>query len=62
MNESFIEKIIEAIILLILFSISLYFLWNWLMPNIFYLNEITFLQAGGLILLSRCLFGVHKWI
>jgi hypothetical protein len=31
-------------------------LWNWLMPNIFGLPEITFWQAIGLNLLSTILF------
>jgi len=34
-------------------------LWNWLMPAIFSVNEIGYLQAMGLLLLSRILFG--KW-
>lgn len=32
-------------------------LWNWLMPAIFGLRELTFWQAVGLLLLSRILFG-----
>jgi hypothetical protein len=59
-KETIVDKLIESIILLIIFSVSLYFLWNWLMPNMFYLNEITFLQSVGLILLSRCLLGINK--
>jgi len=31
-------------------------LWNWLMPTIFSLPEITFWQSGGIILLSAILF------
>ena len=31
-------------------------LWNWLMPTIFYLDEITFWQACGLQLLATLLF------
>ena len=33
------------------------FLWNWLMPAIFGLRAIDFLQALGLLLLSKLLFG-----
>lgn len=33
------------------------YLWNWLMPEIFGLPQITFWQAAGLFLLSRALFG-----
>ena len=32
-------------------------LWNWLMPALFGLTIITFLQALGLILLAKLLFG-----
>lgn len=32
-------------------------LWNWLMPSIFGLREISFLQAVGLLFLSKLLFG-----
>ena len=51
--------------LFILIPIALFFavggivmlLWNWLMPIIFGLKAITYLQALGLFLLSRILFG-----
>lgn len=32
-------------------------LWNWLLPAIFGLREITFWQAIGVLALSRILFG-----
>ena len=32
-------------------------LWNWLMPAIFGLKTITFLQALGLLVLGKILFG-----
>lgn len=32
-------------------------LWNWLIPVLFGLKTITYLQALGLFLLSRILFG-----
>lgn len=32
-------------------------LWNWLIPTIFNLKAISYLQAMGLFLLSRMLFG-----
>ena len=32
-------------------------LWNWLMPAVFGWAEINFLQAVGLLILSRILFG-----
>jgi hypothetical protein len=37
------------------------YLWNWLMPPIFGLRQITFWQAFGLLALSRILFGGHSY-
>jgi hypothetical protein len=43
-----------------LFSFLVFLLWNWLMPAIFGLTTITFLQAFGLLILSKILFfGFH---
>ena len=47
---------------LILLAISAFgyvtmYLWNWLMPAIFGLRTITFVQALGLVILSKVLFG-----
>lgn len=39
-------------------------LWNWLMPALFGLGTLTFLQAGGIFLLAKLLFGLkghHGW-
>ncbi len=38
-------------------SLLLMLLWNALMPDLFGLPELDFLQAMGLLLLSRILFG-----
>ena len=45
-----------VIILAILFALPVYWLWNWLMPIIFGLKEITFWQAWGLNVLCGFLF------
>lgn len=58
------EKIIEAILIFILTvvvvglfaALPVMWLWNWLMPDIFNLIEITFGQALGLVILSSILF------
>jgi hypothetical protein len=42
---------------LFLFGAAAMLLWNWLLPTIVGLPEITFLQAVGLLALSRILFG-----
>lgn len=44
-------------------------LWNWLLPELFGIREISYLQAMGVLLLSKILFGGfrghcgghHKW-
>ena len=36
------------------------YLWNWLMPLLFHLPEITFWQTIGLLILSRLLLGGFK--
>jgi hypothetical protein len=40
----------------IIAAIPTYFLWNWLMPEIFGLKAITFLQAWGIVFLTGILF------
>jgi len=35
-------------------------LWNWLMPELFGLAEITYWQAVGLLILSHLLFKGHS--
>ena len=55
-------KICVLIVLaLMVFGIVTEHLWNWLMPSIFGLKTITFLQALGLVVLSKILLGgIHK--
>jgi len=58
-----LERIFAGVIVLlvilgiaIVMAVPTYFLWNWLIPNIFQLPEITLGQALGLNLLSSILF------
>ena len=55
-----IETLLAAILVVVLVAVILGFplmwLWNWLMPGIFNLPEITFFQALGLNALSTILF------
>jgi hypothetical protein len=41
----------------LIFGFVVMHLWNWLMPSLFNLARITFLQAWGLVLLGKLLFG-----
>jgi len=40
----------------IVLSIPTYLLWNWLMPTLFSLKQITLMQALGINLLAGLLF------
>jgi hypothetical protein len=55
-----IEAFLIVIGLLFLYALVLafptYFLWNWLMPNIFGLGRIDIYQAMGLNFLANILF------
>jgi hypothetical protein len=42
----------------VVFGIFVKLLWNWLMPGVFGLREITYVQAIGMIVLARILFGI----
>lgn len=48
--------LINIVIIGIVLSIPIYFLWNWLMPTIFGLKTITIFQAWGLLIISGMLF------
>lgn len=45
-----------VIIIALIVSLPVWLLWNWLMPIIFGLKAITWLQALGLSVLSGLLF------
>lgn len=51
-----IGGVIFAAVLAFLFGIIVLYLWNWLMPEIFGLPTISYIQAWGLVLLSHILF------
>jgi hypothetical protein len=65
MNGYRVFKVVKMLVLVVLallvFGIVTEHLWNWLMPSIFGLKAITFLQALGLVVLSKILLGgIHK--
>lgn len=53
--ESILTTILVIAIAAILLGLPLMWLWNWLMPTIFGLIEITFWQALGLNALAAIL-------
>lgn len=59
-------KVLLAVIAMILFCVITMLLWNALMPVIFGLPAVNFIQAAGLLILFRLLFGHgrfgrHHW-
>jgi len=51
-----IGVVVLIVLVALIFTIPVYFLWNWLMPAIFGIKTITFWQALGLNLLCGFLF------
>ena len=61
--RNFIDIITDVLVVIgmlfvvaIILGLPVLLLWNWLMPTIFNLPEITFWQAVGLSILSGVLF------
>jgi hypothetical protein len=52
-----LKVIVMVVVAVTGFSFATMHLWNWLMPAVFGLRAITWLQALGLLLLSKILFG-----
>jgi hypothetical protein len=49
--------VILGIALVAAFVLTTQYLWNWLMPKIFGLPELTLIETLGLLLLAKILFG-----
>lgn len=54
-----VVSIVIACVVALISAIPVYFLWNWLMPDLFGLSAITFWQSAGISLLCECLFKSH---
>lgn len=48
--------LLTVLAIALIMSLPLYWLWNWLMPSIFSLREITWAEALGLMILSGLVF------
>lgn len=59
MNNTFL-KILKIIVCvasaIFVFAVAVMFLWNWLIPDIFNGPTINFIQALGILVLSKILF------
>jgi len=49
--------VIGAALFALVFGWLVMLLWNWLMPAIFHLGEISYWQAFGLVILAKLIFG-----
>ncbi len=49
--------VLAAVLFAFVFGYFVMLLWNWLMPPLFGLGTITYLQAFGIIILARLIFG-----
>ena len=49
-------EFIWAVFLTVLESLAAMLLWNWLMPFLFHLPTINYIEAVGLFLLAQTLF------
>jgi hypothetical protein len=49
--------VIGAALFALVFGWFVMLLWNWLMPVIFHLAEITYWQAFGIVILAKLIFG-----
>ena len=55
------RAILFGIVFIVLLSVIVFLLWNWLMPVIFGLHTINIFQAFGILVLSKILFlGFHR--
>ena len=52
-----LKIVVIVAVALVVFGFVTMHLWNWLMPPIFGLGAITFVQALGLMILGKILFG-----
>jgi len=48
--------LVAAVIFALIFGLGVKLLWNWLMPGLFGLAELSYWQAFGLVLLAKILF------
>jgi len=52
-----VKFVVTGIVAMAVFGFVVLGLWNWLMPSIFGLRQISFWQALGLVILSKIFFG-----
>jgi hypothetical protein len=58
-SKLFLVLLVVAVVVLIC-ALPTMWMWNWLMPELFHLREITFGEALGVQMLSALLFKSHS--
>src|SRR5438093_25852 len=54
-----IKALLMFIVFSLVFGLVTMLMWNWLVPEIFHGPTLTYLQAIGILVLSKILFGGH---
>jgi hypothetical protein len=49
-----------VVLAILIFALATMLLWNWLLPGLFGVPSINYLEAIGLMVLSRLLFGFGR--
>ena len=52
-----VEAVTSFIVFIAIGGVAVLELWNWLMPSLFGMPQVSFLQALGILALSRIVFG-----
>lgn len=50
---------VGIVLIAFLFGFAVQYLWNWIMPGIFSLREITYWEGFGIFILAKLIFGGH---
>ena len=56
-DDGIIDNLIQSLILVVIFGVFVMLLWNVLLPDLFSFPRISYLQAVGLVVLARLIFG-----
>ncbi|MFM1744473.1 MAG: hypothetical protein RLZZ630_410 [Bacteroidota bacterium] len=56
-NHPLLKTILLFVLMFLIVAFVMMSMWNWLMPPVFGFSEVNYLQAGGMLVLARILFG-----
>jgi hypothetical protein len=52
-----VQAVTAFVVFIAIGGVAVLLLWNWLMPSLFGVPQVSFLQALGILALSRIVFG-----